>query len=130
MEKLYKQESGLFAPPTWPASLPVFNCVMEENKALRELQAQWGMVEMALTHAINHLAACIGPVMIAPDPDHSGSNLKDNLDSLVATPLAHALRLVGDDFSELSSKRCCHLLKGIRDPQLVKWLDDVKESVL
>lgn len=69
-KKLYKQDLGLFAASTWPALLPIFNCVMEEDKALRNLQAQWGMVGLALIHAINHLEACIGPVMIASDPEH------------------------------------------------------------
>lgn len=128
-EKLYKQESGLFAPPAWPASLPVFNRVAEEDRSLRDLQAQWGMVGLALSRAINHLEAVIGPVMISADPENPGSSLKDELDSLVATPLAHALRLVGANFNELSTKRRRRLLKGIRDPQLFKWLEDSKESV-
>lgn len=87
------------------------------------------MVGLALTHAINHLEAVIGPVMISMDTDQGGSSLKDKLDSQVATPLAHALRLVGANFNELSTKRRRRLIKGIRDPQLVKWLEDTKESV-
>lgn len=39
-EKLYWQREGSFAPPSWPAALPVFNRVLEEDKALRDLQAQ------------------------------------------------------------------------------------------
>lgn len=88
------------------------------------------MVGLALTHAIDHLEACIGLVMIASDQDHPGSNLKYDLDSLVSTLLANALGIVGANFNELSSKRCRRLLKGIRDPQLVKWLENSKESVL
>lgn len=129
-EKLYRQEDGAFAPPSWPAALPVFNRVLEEDKALRDLQAQWGMVALALTRAIDHLEVCISPALLATDPDHPGNGLKEDLDALVATPLAHALRLVGANFNELSSKRRKRLLKGIRDPQLAKWLDDSKESIL
>lgn len=40
-EKLYRQEGSLFAPPSWLSSLPVFNRVLEEDKSLRDLQAQW-----------------------------------------------------------------------------------------
>lgn len=90
-EKLYKDYSGLFTPPTWPALLLVFNCVMEEDKALCKLQAQWGRLGLALTRAIDHLEACIGPDMITSDPEHPGLSLKDDLDNMVATPLAHAL---------------------------------------
>lgn len=113
----------LLLPPVL-ASLPVFNRVLEEDKSLRNLQAQWGMVGLALTHAINHLEAVISPVMISTDTDQPGSSLKDELDSLVAMPLAHALRLVGANFNELSTKRCCRSIKGIHDPHLVKWLED------
>lgn len=100
-EKLYKQENGLFTPPTWPALILVFKCVMEEDKSLRDLQAQWGTVGLALTCAIDHLESCIGPIMISSDPDQPGSTLKDRLDTLVATPLAQTLCLVGANFNEL-----------------------------
>lgn len=103
---------------------------MEEDKTLHDLQAIWGMVGLTLTQAIDHLEACIGPVMIASDLNHLGTSLKDNLVNLVATPLAHALHLVGANFNQLSSKRQRRLLKDIQDPQLVKWLEDSKEPVM
>lgn len=119
----------MFDPPTWPAALLVFNQVIEEDKSFHDLQVQWGMVSLPLTQAIDRLEACKGPVMISADPDQPESLLKEELDTLVATPLAHTLRSVDANFNEISTKCCRCLLKGICDLLLVRWLEDSKESV-
>lgn len=49
MECLYRRESGIFAPPAWPHSLPVLQRVIDEDKALKEAQGQWVMAAMAIS---------------------------------------------------------------------------------
>lgn len=80
--------------------------------------------------AIDYLEACIYPTVVASDLYHPGSGFKEDLDFLVVAFVAHVLCLLEATFSELSLKRCCQLLKGIRNPQLVKRLEDMKESTL
>lgn len=82
----------------------MFNQVLEEDKALRDLQTQRGMVGLALTWAIDHLEACLSPALMSSDLDHPSTSFKEDLDSLVAAPLTHALHLVGANFDKLPSK--------------------------
>lgn len=45
-------ETAIFAPPKWPSSLPVALKAAEEDKLLREWQAQWGMAGLAIAQGI------------------------------------------------------------------------------
>lgn len=49
VKRLYRQERGIFAPPTWPAALPIPPRITEEGKSWTDLQSQWGMNALADT---------------------------------------------------------------------------------
>lgn len=56
------------------------------------------------------------------------ASLKADINAHVATPLAHALRLAGGCFNEISTHRHRRLVKGVRNQQLAKWLESSPES--
>lgn len=56
---LYRQDSGIFAPPTWPSVLPVGPRTLEEDKILRDLHTQWGMSGLAMAHTVVALESAI-----------------------------------------------------------------------
>lgn len=65
------------------------------------------------------------------DPSSAGVSLltlKDEVNNHVVVPLAHALRLAGGYFSEISARCCKRIAKAVRGQQLRKWLEAVPES--
>lgn len=58
-EKLYCQEKSLFATPVWPSTLPVNPGVEEEDRLLRDLQSQWGILGLMVSCSILHLEATL-----------------------------------------------------------------------
>lgn len=97
----------MFAPPTCPASLLFSQCILDKDKVLKDLQAQWGIAALALSCGIIHLELAIldSVRQVEADPVAAGNalmTLKDTVNQRVAVPLAHALRLVGGYFNDLS----------------------------
>lgn len=134
VERLYRQEEGPFTPPSWPASLPLQQCAIDEDKALKEVQQQCGMAALANSRALVCLEAILseGARQASADPswvDFPFDTLKEDIISQVATPLAHALHLAGGYFNGLSTRRRRRITKGIQDSQLSKWLEDSHESL-
>lgn len=134
VERLYRQNDGIFTPPSWPVALPVSQRVLEEDRAWRELQAQWGMQGLALSKSLIRLEAAINAaVALAEDNPpavvDSLRRLRRDINDRVATPLAHALRMAGWQFNELSIKRRKHIAKSIWEPQLSRWLEDAEDSL-
>lgn len=106
---------------------------MDEDKALKELQGQWGMTALALSRGIIRLEATVLEAVHTAEtnPDTAGaalSTLKDKINAQVVAPLAHAFRLAGRCFNNLSGKHCKHIAKGVRDQQVSKWLEATPES--
>lgn len=133
VERLYRQDTGVFAPRTWPASIPLSQPVTDDDKTLKDLQAQWGMTALVLSHGIVHLESAVLEAVHQADADPLSASvallsLNDEINKRVAVPLAHALRLAGGYFNELSAKRHKRIAKGVRHQQLEKWLEAAPET--
>lgn len=121
-------------PPAWPILLPISQRMAEEDCAWRDLQAQWGLHGLALSHSLVQLKAVVNITFT-----HAEDNLLPALDSLqrlkvdtneqVATPLAHTLWMAGGSFNNLSTKCCKRLAKGVKDAQLSRCLEETAESL-
>lgn len=59
MERIYRQETGIFATPSWPASLPVHQKAIDDDKGLRDVQGHWGMAAFALSWGVVRLEAAL-----------------------------------------------------------------------
>lgn len=70
------------------------------------------MVSLASVIAIDQLAATLSTPSLPLDWKTCIAPLYVDLDSQVASPLAHALHLVGANFNELLSNRQCCPTKG------------------
>lgn len=132
-EKLYRQEEGLFAPPVWPSTLPVGPRAVEEDRLLKDLQLQWGMVGLAVARGLVRLEATIKDASEQAlqgqvPPTELLASLQESVNAQVGPPLAHALRMTGGYFNDLSVKRRRKLARAIKDSQLSKWLDECPES--
>lgn len=63
--------------------------MVDEDKALRDLQAQWGMTALAISHRIVHLEAAVLDALHHADADPSFArvvllSLKDEINNCVA----------------------------------------------
>lgn len=122
----------MFVPPSWPASIPLPQHAVDEDKSLRELQGQWGMAALALSRGIVKLeSAALDTISSAEaDPASVGgawTSLKDSINAQVAVPLAHALWLAWY-FNDLSLKHRRRIASGGQDQQLGKWLEAAPET--
>lgn len=132
-ENLYRQESGAFYPPVWPSTLPVGTRASEDNRLLKELQGQWGMMGLAVSGGIIKLEAVLKEPRDSVDPafqeiSEALAALHEDLNAQVAPRLAHALRLAAGYFNDLSVKRRRKLARAVKDTQLSKWLEETPES--
>lgn len=59
VEKIYHQETRIFTPPSWPPSPPVTQKIIDEDKAVKDVQYQWGMATFALTHGVVRLEVAL-----------------------------------------------------------------------
>lgn len=110
MECLYKQEMGVFTLPSWPASIPVTQQVVDDDKSLREIEGQWAMAALALTQGIVKLKSAVLDVVNKAEANPFSANkalasLCETINAQVAVLLVHALRLSGGYFNKLSVKR-------------------------
>lgn len=48
-ERVYRQESGVFAPPSWSPTLPVATKAADKDKLLSDLRSQRGVTGLAVT---------------------------------------------------------------------------------
>lgn len=78
------------------------------------------MTALALSRGIVRLEAAVLEMIHSAETNLEAagaalSMLKDEVNAQVAAPLAHALRLAGGYFNDLSTKRRKRIDKGVRD---------------
>lgn len=108
VECLYKQDSGISAPPAWLASIPFFQRVMEEDKAWHNIQAQWGIHGFTVGKSLIKLEAPVNTLLACmEDPSASSqealSDFKNEVNEAVTTTLVHAFCMAGRYFNEIST---------------------------
>lgn len=99
MERLYRQDAGVFAHPVWPTSVLVPQKVINDDKALHDVLAQCSMAALPLTRGVVKLEATISlphPSRLCQDRClcQLVSSFKEGINAHIATALAHALHLI------------------------------------
>lgn len=74
-ERIYRQDEGVFAPPSRPSTLPVGPRALEEDKILHDFQNQWGMTVLVISWGIISLEAAVNEVcaiaaQVTPETAH------------------------------------------------------------
>lgn len=92
----------------------------DKDKVLKDLQAQWRMMALALSRGIVHLEAVVMNGVHQADVDPSSASvallsLKDEITNQGAAPLAHTLCLPGGYFNDISSKCRERIAKGVHN---------------
>lgn len=92
------------------------------------------MQGLALTRSLIRLEAAVNAALAMakdnpPAALDSLKRLRGDINDQVATPLAHALRMAGGQFNELSIKGRKWIVKSVCNPQLSRWLEDAEDSL-
>lgn len=76
-ERLHKIDKGLFAPPSWPAALPINQHAADEDKSWRELQAKWGINGLTVVWSLVGLEATVPAALssVGCGPQHTHQTL-------------------------------------------------------
>lgn len=119
IEGIYKQDSGVFALPKWLMSVLVSQQIAKEDHTWREIQAQWSMHGLAVSHSLMKLEAALNTALLQAEESSAKAldclvTLKDEVNDNMTTPLHHALRMARGYFNNVSS-HCKQITKVIHD---------------
>lgn len=102
----------MFALPSWLALIPSSQGMADKDKALKDLQGQWGLMALALSCGVVHLTAAVLVAVHQVDEDPSSASVallsvKVGINICVAVILAppSPLMLLTQELLELADER-------------------------